>query len=139
MAYTKNPQKYLLDDGAEITAPELSKIIGGTKTCARSRLDSSTDPEFIFRPLKKGTRRYESRVYKISDGREVTVRELAEEFDIAEQTMYWRLGKGQRDIEKLSKPSGKKLSAVKSKKSIAKTVQSRNFYDPLSRLLLKTI
>jgi hypothetical protein len=44
---------YTIDDGSKWTVNQLSVKIGSTGTCARARLNASTDPKRIFAPIRR--------------------------------------------------------------------------------------
>ena len=94
------------------------------------------------------TRTYRCKKFKLSDGSELDARSCAKRFDINISTMYARLLRGIRDVDKLGEKSRTKNSTdatmgyvpfEKQTESVKKMQKRRNFYDPLSRLLLKTI
>ena len=46
---------YTVDDGSKWTVNQLAVKIGSTGTCARARLNASTDPKRIFAPIRRLT------------------------------------------------------------------------------------
>jgi hypothetical protein len=82
----------------------------------------------------------------------MTAKDLVEKYDVPLGTTRTRLSNGVRDIEVLKKPpakqnkyknaGGKMYSTPGSyvpDKTVKQRVAKRNYFDPLSRLLLKTL
>jgi hypothetical protein len=80
---------------------------------------------------------------------DVTIAEMSKAWGISKNTLYSRLNRGIFNIEKLSKKVDSRGVPKQKNKSvdantlkiqrIEERIKTRNFYDPLSRLLLKTI
>jgi len=148
------PQKiYTLDDGTKIRPGDLAKKLRMSVPAARARLDKYTDPVAVFRLVggDRPKRTYKCKEYTLSDGTTQTARDLCKKYDVPLGTMRNRLSNGITDIDKLKKmPNSSKqhrLGKVRneaplvldSKAKVTKLMYGRNFYDEMSRLLLKTI
>ena len=46
---------YTVDDGSKWTVNQLAVKIGSTGTCARARLNASSDPKRVFAPIRRLT------------------------------------------------------------------------------------
>ena len=46
---------YTIDDGSKWTVNQLAVKIGSTGTCARARLNASSDPKRVFAPIRRLT------------------------------------------------------------------------------------
>ena len=44
---------YTIDDGSKWTVNQLAVKIGSTGTCARARLNASSDPKRVFAPIRR--------------------------------------------------------------------------------------
>lgn len=136
---------FTLDDGTEITSRELSNKVGVTQATARRRLEKSLDPKVVFRPREKQYADPNHKTYKLTNGRIMTARQLAEEAGLLVRNISRRLAKGVRDYERLIRPVDKKHgNAVKygsqsTSKDIQRSIMSRNYHDELSRLALRVI
>lgn len=89
-----------------------------------------------------------NKVYKITGGAidgEVTVScdDIAKYSGLSRSTVYSRLARGIRDLEKLSRVVRKrppsKSKQVRKVKPVSKIFTSKPFYDPMFRLMLKSI
>jgi hypothetical protein len=100
----KNHIQYTLTDQRVVTAQEVAKDVGITVCAARLRLKRSNDPKVIFAESNKTTDFNESaKVYKLSNGLEVTVRELRDLTGLRENTLRQRL-KVSTDYEYVTRP-----------------------------------
>ena len=94
-------------------------------------------------------RKYKCKEFELSDGTTHTARTIADKYNVPLSTTRTRLSMGVRDIEVLSKPPAKHKqnkyrnvngeSVYVPTETVKERVAKRNYYDPLSRLLLKTI
>ena len=139
-------KKYRLRDGSVWDAGTLAEKVGCSKSCARQRLVSSQDPKKVFAPLSEALKlKYTKSTYSLTEGNKVvftgTACEIAVKWGVCESTVYSRLRKGSRDVKVVCKKSTKntvsKSAAPPTK--VSDLIQGRNFYDPMSRLFLKTI
>ncbi|MEO1943439.1 MAG: hypothetical protein ABGY11_04000 [Candidatus Thioglobus sp.] len=81
--------------------------------------------------------------FNINGKQDVTITEMSTAWGLSRNTLYSRLNRGIFDVKTLSRPVGSsynnhnpnKLRSLK----VEELIQKRNFYEPLSRLLLKTI
>ena len=139
-------REYTLSDGSIWTARQVGEFLDITSEGARYRLKQSTDIEFVFQ--KKGSKgakpiiRNKTKKFTVSDGCCLNARELAKKYNVNQSTMYARLSRGIRDVKKLSQKaqnSGGYDSHKEQPSKVQKNIMDRNFYDPMSRLFLKTI
>ena len=92
------------------------------------------------------------KTYSICNGNingktDVTITEMSNAWGLSRNTLYSRLNRGIFDVDKLSRKldgrgGGKQLSQdpiIKKQLNLEERMKQRNFYEPLSRLLLKTI
>ena len=92
------------------------------------------------------------KTYSICNGnidgkQDVTITEMSNAWGLSRNTLYSRLNRGIFDVDKLSRKLdgrgvGKQLSQdpiIKKQLNLEERIKQRNFYEPLSRLLLKTI
>jgi len=92
------------------------------------------------------------KTYSICNGNingktDVTITEMSNAWGLSRNTLYSRLNRGIFDVDKLSRKLdgrgvGKQLSQdpiIKKQLNLEERMKQRNFYEPLSRLLLKTI
>jgi hypothetical protein len=92
------------------------------------------------------------KTYSICNGnidgkQDVTITEMSNAWGLSRNTLYSRLNRGIFDVDKLSRKLdgrgvGKQLSQdpiIKKQLNLEERMKQRNFYEPLSRLLLKTI
>jgi hypothetical protein len=150
------PQKvYTLDDGQTITPSELAIKLRLSTPAARCRLEKYSNPTSVFRVvgISRSKRTYKCKAYALSDGTWATARQLSEKYEVSLCTIRNRLSNGITDIEKLkrqpnakkqhnlgkTKVKVKKTIILDSQKKVSQLIQGRNFFDPMSRLLLKTI
>ncbi len=140
-------KEYKLDDGSVWKPSQLAKKLGVTATAARQRLRTSKDAKIVKRPAFLKQTRYKCRLFTLSDGSVLDSTGCAERFDINQSTMYARLARGIRDVKELARtptngshPSGKNgyVPIENQSKEVRKMLQERNFFDPMSRLFLKT-
>lgn len=95
------------------------------------------------------TRPYKAKQFKLSDGTSMTAREIAEKYDVKLSTTRTRLSNGVRDVELLNKqPRESRQHATAQRRnadgyipelSVKEKVAQRNYFDPMSRLLLRTL
>ncbi len=93
------------------------------------------------------TRAYKCKVFDLSDGTQQTARDLVAKYQVPLGTTRTRLSNGVRDIEILKQPPNahKRNNCGASKgtyipeKTVKERVAERNFFCPMSRLLLRTI
>jgi hypothetical protein len=148
------PQKvYTLDDGQAITPNELAKELQMSVPAARCRLEKYSDKKAVFRVVgaSRPKRTYKCKEYILSDGSRQTARQVSKKFDVSLCTCRNRLSNGITDINRLSKqPNANKqhnigkrkveeLLEVDLQKGVTKRMYNRNYFCPLSRLLLKII
>ena len=153
MGDNRKQKIYTLDDGTEITPGELAKKLRMSTPSARCRLEKYTDPVYVFRVVgdNRTKRIYKCKEYSLSDGTRQTARDLANKYDVSLCTIRNRLSNGITDIDKLKKkPNANKQHnlgrrkvestlVLDSQKSVTKMMYGRNFFCPLSRLLLRVI
>ncbi len=94
-------------------------------------------------------RAYKCMAFKLSDGTTKTARDVAEKYGVKLSTTRTRLSNGVRDVELLSQqPQESKQNKYRNtgkstdyapEKTVKEKVAERNYFDPMSRLLLKTI
>jgi len=137
---------YTLDSGMQITPTALATRLGCTTPTARHRLDTYTDDKTIFIPLGKYTKRqYKCSTYKLSDGSELTAREIAKKYGVALSTTRNRLSNGIVDIEVLKRQPRKTYLTAQIDGSeingmrVSEQIKLRNGYCPWSKLILTTI
>ena len=143
------PREYTLSDGSVWTANKLSKRLNLTPTACRYRLDQSNDYAWVMRSIhtnKAKKKKHTCKHFTLSDGSSMTAEQIAKRFDINTSTMYARLLRGIRDVDKLAKkptqgrkgePSGY-VCLENQPKVIKDSMLERNFYNEMSRLFLKT-
>ena len=153
MGDNRKQKIYTLDDGTEITPGELAKKLRMSTPSARCRLEKYTDPVYVFRVVgdNRTKRIYKCKEYTLSDGTRQTARDLAKKYDVPLCTIRNRLSNGITDIDKLKKlpnaskqhnmgkPKVELAMPLDSQKSVTKMMYGRNFFCPLSRLLLRVI
>ena len=141
---------YTLDSGMQITPTALATRLGCTTPSARHRLDTYTDDATIFTPLgkHKPKRQYKCSTYKLSDGSELTAREISEKYGVALGTTRNRLSNGVVDVAVLKRqPKGCKQTRLGSQTNgseingmrVSEQIKLRNGYCPWSKLILTTI
>ena len=148
------PQKiYTLDDGTEITPGELAKELRMSVPAARCRLEKYSDKKAVFRIVGscRPKRTYKCKEYTLSDGSRQTARQVSKKYDVSLCTCRNRLSNGITDIDKLKKlPNSNKqhnlgrrkvevAMPLDSQEKVTKMMHGRNFFCPMSRLLLKVI
>jgi hypothetical protein len=141
-------KEYTLTDGSVWTARSLAKKLNMSSPACRQRLLASDDPKYVMRTVAEAKRkRYKCKRYTLSDGTTADPNEIAKRFDICPSTMYARLGRGERDIAILSRQptqgrhpeyKGGFVRRKKPPKEVSALIETRNFYDPMSRLFLMT-
>ena len=153
MGDNRKQKVYTLDDGTEITPSELALKLRMSTPSARCRLEKYTDPVAVFRKVgdSKPKRTYKCKDYSLSDGTRQTARDLAKKYDVPLCTIRNRLSNGITDIDKLKKlPNSNKQHnlgrrkvespvPLDSQEKVTKMMHGRNFFCPVSRLLLKVI
>ena len=144
MGAYKAIKKFKLSDGTIIDPRQLAEKIGCSVSAARSRLKVSKDPERVFRPIHKLPENEigSNTLVRLSNGVEMTPKELFLEGDVALETILARLRKGIRDPEELGKRKKKRRDHGKKWRmthELSKDLENRNCFNELSRLLLKTI
>jgi len=144
---------YTLDNGVNIMPSELARKLHMSNPSARCRLEKYSDPVAVFRVVgsSRSKRTYKCKAYTLSDNTQQTARQIATQYGIPLSTIRNRLSTGVTDIEKLTAMPNKKMQHNLGKLKPAKTIllnsqdnvsqlmKTRNYFDPLSRLLLKTI
>ena len=148
------PQKiYTLDNGVKITPSALAQQLRCSVPSARCRLDKYTDHNAVFRVVgaSRPKRQYKCKEYTLSDGSRQTARQVSKKYDVSLCTIRNRLSNGITDIDKLKKlpnaskqhnmgkPKVELAMPLDSQKSVTKMMYGRNFFCPMSRLLLKVI
>ena len=149
------PQKiYTLDNGVKITPSALAQQLRCSVPSARCRLDKYTDHNAVFRVVgaSRPKRQYKCKEYTLSDGSRQTARQVADKYNVPLCTIRNRLSNGITAIHLLKKlPNSNKqhrLGKVKvvsavvsldSKQKVSQLIKGRNFFCPLSRLLLRVI
>ena len=148
------PQKvYTLDDGQTITPKELAKELRMSVPAARCRLEKYSDKQAVFRIVGSCRPKltYKCKEYILSDGSKQTARQVSKKYDVALCTCRNRLSNGITDIKRLSKqPNANKQHNIgrrkveaplvlDSQQSVTKMMDGRNFFCPMSRLLLRVI
>lgn len=92
------------------------------------------------------TRVYKCRAFELSDGSVMTAREIVEEYGVPLGTTRNRLSNGVRDIEVLKQPplahkQNKYRNSVSKpyvpEETVKERVAKRNYFCPMSRLVLK--
>ena len=153
MGDNRKQKVYTLDDGTEITPGELAKKLHMSTPSARCRLEKYTDPVSVFRVVgaNRPKRTYKCKEYTLSDGTTQTARKVSNKYGVPLCTCRNRLSNGITDIKRLSKQpnynkqhnlGGSKVEAplvLDSHKSVTKMMYGRNYFDEMSRLLLRTI
>ena len=132
---------YRLSDGTRITPRQLAEKLNCSVPSARARLKRSKSPEVVFRPVKLPPEIGTHTKIPLSNGSFATPYEMSVEYDIHITTVISRVKAGYRDIESLSKKTPKKKPEKKWHMNLAltKDIGNRNYFDEMSRLLLKTI
>jgi hypothetical protein len=139
---------YRLSNGSKWTAKQVSEALGCSIACARQRLIAHNSVDVIFRPVGGGDSmgsKYKKREYTLTEGdAEVftgTCRDIATKWNLCESTVYHRLRSGNRSIKIIcKKANNSQATATKRATPTIKPselIKTRNFFDPLSRLLLK--
>jgi hypothetical protein len=143
-------REFTLSDGSVWTARQLAFELGITQTACRYRLGKSNDVSVVMRSKynskKLDNQPYKCKQFTLSDGTTASAEVIAKKFDINKSTMYARLLRGIRDIAVLAKkptqgkPKNSKgyTKIAYQPKAVKENVMSRNCFDPLSRLFLKT-
>ena len=141
-------KEYTLSDGSVWTANKLAKRLNLTETACRYRLENSSDYDWVMRftNIRKPKRKYVCKKFTLSDGTLMGAEEIAKRFDINTSTMYARLLRGIRDVDKLAKKptKGKRtdqsgyIRIENQPKAVKDFILERNYFDPMSRLFLKT-
>ena len=141
-------KQYRLRDGSVWDAQTLSEKLGCSKSCARQRLISSQEPKKIFAPLGVALKlKYKRKDYELTeDGKVVfsgSACDIAIKYNLCESTVYSRLRKGDRAVKDVCKKPNSSMATntrtATPPTKVSDLIQGRNFFDPLSRLLLKTI
>jgi hypothetical protein len=139
---------FTLSDGSLWTAQTASEVIGCSVSCMRQRLLSHKDPKVVFRPVGGGDAmgsKYKKREYTLTEGDSEcftgTCRDIATKWNLCESTVYHRLRSGNRSVKIIcKKPNNSQATTTKRAVTTVKPselIKTRNFFDPLSRLLLK--
>jgi|JYMV01.1.fsa_nt_gi hypothetical protein len=139
---------YRLSDGSKWTAKQVSEALGCSIACARQRLIAHNSVDVIFRPVGGGDSmgsKYKKREYTLTEGdAEVftgTCRDIANKWGLCESTVYHRLRSGNRSIKIICKRPNNSLATTTKRATPtikpSELIKTRNFFDPLSRLLLK--
>lgn len=139
---------FILSDGSQWSAQTASEVIGCSVSCMRQRLITHKDPAMVFRPVGRGDSlgsKYKKRIYNLTEGdKEVfvgTCRDIALKWGLCESTVYHRLRSSNRSVQIICKKPNNSQSTV-TKRAVptvkpSELIMSRNYFDPLSRLLLK--
>ena len=146
----KKKKEFVLSDNSVWTANTLAKKLNISSSTARQRLKTYSDVDIVMRECERLTssRKHKSKTFELSDGSVLDARSCAERFDIHPSTMYARLSRGIKDVDKLGRKIPKQnghdkqsgyLPFENQTRSVSEMVKKRNYFDPLSRLLLKTI
>ncbi len=131
---------------SEWTARTLADKLNCSVSCARQRLISSQDPKKLFAPIGESLKlKYKKKTYELTEDDKVvftgTAIDIAITYKLCESTVYSRLRKGDRDVKTICKtPNNSRHSSAGRALPATKTsdiIKSRNFFDPMSRLLLK--
>ena len=153
MGVTRSQKVYTLTNGDKITPGQLAKQLRMSVPSGRCRLEKYSDPESVYRKVgeNRPKREYTCKVYTLSDGSSKTAREVSEKYDVPLCNIRNRLSNGITQIKRLKKKPNEnkqhRLGVIKSsttiplntKHDVSKVVSSRNFFCPLSRLLLRVI
>ncbi len=151
MPRTESAKVYTLTDGSKWTARQLADKLGLTTTACRYRLDQSLKVDFVMRKRhktvgKKPNVKYTGKTFKLSDGSEMSSKQIAKKLDINQSTMYARLAKGVRDIAELAKKPSQGYrrthtgySPPKLSKAVEIDIKTRNAYCPISRLFMTMV
>ena len=141
-------KQYKLTDGSVWDAQTLSDKLNCSKSCAGQRLRTNDDPKKIFAPIGEALKiKYKKKSYELTKDGKVAFTgsacDIAVKYSLCESTVYSRLRKGDRTVETVCKVPNNSM-ATNSKKAmpprrVSEIIKGRNFFDPLSRLLLKTI
>ncbi len=140
------PKVYTLSDGSKWSAKSLAQKLDLTTTACRYRLDQSLDVDFVMRKRHKTMGKKTNcvcRTFKLSDGSEMSSKQIAKKLNINQSTMYARLQKGMRDITELAKKPSQGCrrkhvgySPPKLSKAVEIDIKTRNAYCPISRLFM---
>ena len=141
-------KEYTLSDGSVWDANKLAERLNLTPTACRYRLENSSDYDWIMRSTttRKPKRKYVCKKFTLSDGTSMGAEDIAKRFDVNKSTMYARLLRGIRDVDELAKkptkgrkgePSGY-VRLENQPKAVKDFILERNYFDPMSRLFLKT-
>jgi hypothetical protein len=139
---------FTLDDNSQWTAQSASEKIGCSVSCARQRLLAHKDPKMVFRPVSGGDSmgtKYKKRVYVLTEGDAEcftgTTRDIATKWNLCESTVYHRLRSGNRSVKIICKKANNSQATTTKRATPpvkpSDLILKRNFFDPLSRLLLK--
>lgn len=139
---------YRLSDGSKWTARSASEALSCSVACARQRLIAHKDPKKVFRPVGGGDAmgsKYKKLEYTLTvDDTEVftgNCRDIANKWGLCESTVYHRLRSGNRSIKIICKrPNNSQATTTKRATppvTPSDLILARNYFDPLSRLLLK--
>mgnify|MGYP001573459089 FL=1 len=141
-------KQYRLRDGSVWDAQTLSDKLGCSKSCAGQRLRAHDDPKKIFAPIGEALKiKYKKKSYELTKDGKVAFTgsacDIAVKYSLCESTVYSRLRKGDRTVETVcKKPNSSMATNTRTATPPIKVnalIKGRNFFDPLSRLLLKTI
>jgi hypothetical protein len=120
-------RQWTLDDGTTWTTKALGEAVGCSASSAYHRLNKSSDPTYVLRPLEDVKRVNGYRIYVLDDGSEWTSRMVAEKTGCLLSTAATRLS-CYTDVDKIMAPPLKKLFKDRMENNAMK---NRMYFDPL--------
>jgi len=124
-------KEYTLDDGSVWTIETAAERLGCHKSSAYARLNNSTDPDRVFRPINKEKCGYGYKLYTLDDGTKWTASMVAEHSGVTRGTASTRLS-CYTDPEKVLCPPKNKQAD----KTPVNAAKQRMYYDPLGHWAL---
>ena len=101
-----NQKQYILDDRTVITPGELALKLHCSTPSARTRLEASSNPAVLFRPLGQGRtiKPYKTKKYLMTNGKSYNAHQLSKLCTVELHTIRCRLSNGWRDFDKVTMP-----------------------------------
>jgi hypothetical protein len=137
------PQKrFLLDDGSTVSPNELARDLHCTAPTARSRLNHSSDPKIVYRPIGERTKGFNKcKSYLLSNGKSYTAHELNAISKADITSIRCRLSGGERDFERVIRKPNKKYTSSKITERRSSPAQriwaTKPINDPMTTLWMK--
>ena len=138
-------RRFILDDGSTVSPNELARDLHCTAPTARSRLNHSSDPKVVYRPLGERTKGFNKcKSYLLTNGKSYTAHELKALSKADLTSIRCRLSGGERDFERIIRKPNQKYNPHKTNTIARKTPTQRIWAakpinDPMSTLWMKCI